>query len=57
LAELFAERRAAGLAREDEWDRRARQIFMKEPDLRRLAGSFDSFERDEEAGRYCAASL
>jgi hypothetical protein len=57
LAELFAERRAAGFAREDERDRRARQIFMKEPDLRRFAGSFNSFERDEEAGGYCAASL
>jgi hypothetical protein len=57
LAEFLAERRAARLAREDEWDRCAGEIVVQEPDLRRFAGSLDAFERDEQAGRYCAASL
>jgi hypothetical protein len=57
LAEFFAEGRAARLAREDERNGRAREIVVKEPDLRRFAGSLDAFERDEQAGGYCAASL
>jgi hypothetical protein len=57
LAQLFAERRAARLAREDEWDSGGREIVVEEPNLRRFAGSFNAFEGDEQAGGYCAASL
>ena len=56
-AELLTERRAARLAREDERYVRVRQVFVKEPDLRRLACALDALEGDEEPAVYWAGSL
>jgi hypothetical protein len=52
LAKLLAERRAAGLAGEDERDRGLREIVVQQLDLRRLARPFDALEGDEQPSCY-----
>jgi len=44
-ADAVGQRRGAGLLRDD----RARNALRQPPQLRRFAGTFDAFERDEHA--------
>lgn len=56
-SEFFAQRCAARLARKNERDRRVREVFVQQADLRRFSGALDALERDEEPAFYCAGSL
>ena len=52
LADLFAERRAARLARDDDFVAEVGEALREPLDLRRFADGFPAFERDEfEEGR------